>query len=43
MGLSSNHYLFFLRNFDKERTGIYTGSLDSKEHRFLLHTGYEAV
>jgi Tol biopolymer transport system component len=30
------HYLFFLRNFDKERTGIYAGSLDSKEHRFAL-------
>jgi hypothetical protein len=38
-----NHYLFFLRSFDKERTGIYAGALDSKEHRFLLHTGYQAV
>jgi len=39
----SKHYLFFVRSFDKERTGIYAGSLDSKEHRFLLHTGYQAV
>ena len=37
------HYLFFLRNYDKERTGIYAGSLDSKEHRFVLHTGCESV
>jgi Tol biopolymer transport system component len=37
------HYLFLLRSFDKERTGIYAGSLDSKEHRFVLHTGYQAV
>ena len=37
------HYIFFLRNWDKERTGIYVGSLDSKERRSLLHTGYRAV
>jgi Tol biopolymer transport system component len=37
------HYLFFLRSWDKERTGIYAGSLDSKERRFVLHTGYRAV
>ena len=37
------HYIFFLRSWDKERTGIYVGSLDSKERRFLLHTGYRAV
>ncbi|HET9409841.1 MAG TPA: protein kinase [Candidatus Sulfotelmatobacter sp.] len=36
-------YLFFLRSFDKERTGIYLGSLDSKEHRLLLNTGYAAT
>jgi Tol biopolymer transport system component len=39
----SKHYIFFLRSWDKERTGIYVGSLDSKERRFLLHTGYRAV
>ena len=37
------HYIFFVRNLDKEKTGIYIDSLDSKQHRFLLHTGYEAV
>jgi len=37
------HYIFFLRSWDKERTGIYVGSLDSKERRFLLHTGYRAI
>jgi serine/threonine protein kinase/Tol biopolymer transport system component len=37
------HYLFFLRSWDKGRTGIYVGSVDSKERRFLLHTGYRAV
>jgi Tol biopolymer transport system component len=37
------YYIFFVRSLDKEKTGIYAGSLDSKRHRFLLHTGYEAV
>jgi serine/threonine protein kinase/Tol biopolymer transport system component len=38
-----NHYLFFLRSTDKSRTGIYVGSLDSKEHRMVLNTGYAAT
>jgi serine/threonine protein kinase/Tol biopolymer transport system component len=38
-----NHYLFFSRSSDKSRTGIYVGSLDSKEHRMVLNTGYAAT
>jgi len=38
-----NHYLFFVRSYNKERTGIYAGSLDSKQHRFVLHTVYRAL
>jgi hypothetical protein len=34
---------FFVRSFDREQTGIYEGSLDSKEHHFVLRTGYRAV
>jgi eukaryotic-like serine/threonine-protein kinase len=34
------HYLFFSRSTDKSRTGIYIGSLDSKESRIVLNTGY---
>jgi eukaryotic-like serine/threonine-protein kinase len=37
------HYVFFLRNFDREQTGIYEGTLDSKEHHLVLRTGYRAV
>src|SRR3984893_1994492 len=37
------HYIFFVRSFDREQTGIYVGSLDSKEHRLALRTGYRAV
>jgi hypothetical protein len=38
-----NHYIFFVRSFDKERTRVYVGSLDSKQHRFALHTGYRTL
>jgi eukaryotic-like serine/threonine-protein kinase len=38
-----NHYQFFLRSADKSRTGIYVGSLDSKQHRMVLNTGYAAT
>jgi serine/threonine protein kinase len=38
-----NHYLFLLRSIDKHRTGIYVGSLDHKEHRMVLNTGYGAT
>src|SRR5215472_1621985 len=38
-----NHYIFFVRSFDKERTGVYVGALDSKQHRFVLHPGYRTV
>jgi serine/threonine protein kinase/Tol biopolymer transport system component len=38
-----NRYLFFSRSSDKSRTGIYLGSLDSKEHRMILNTGYAAT
>jgi serine/threonine protein kinase/Tol biopolymer transport system component len=37
------HFLFFLRSSDRERTGIYAGSLDSKEHLLVVHTGQQAV
>jgi serine/threonine protein kinase/Tol biopolymer transport system component len=37
------HYLFFSRSTDKHRTGIYLGSLDSKENRIVLNTGYAAT
>jgi eukaryotic-like serine/threonine-protein kinase len=39
----NKHYIFFLRSLQKEKTGIYSASLDSKEHRFVLHTGHQAV
>ncbi|HXW93813.1 MAG TPA: protein kinase, partial [Terriglobales bacterium] len=38
-----NHYLFLVRSFDKERTGVYVGSLDSKLHDLVLHTGYRTL
>ena len=38
-----NHYIFFVRSYEKERTGVYVGSLDSKQHRFVLHTGYRTL
>ncbi len=38
-----NHYLFLLRSTDKHLTGIYVGSLDNKEHRMVLNTGYGAT
>jgi serine/threonine protein kinase len=37
------HYLFFLRSFDRERTGVYEGALDSKEHHFVVSTPYRAI
>ena len=37
------HYLFFLRSFDRERTGVYEGALDSKEHHLVVSTPYRAI
>jgi serine/threonine protein kinase len=37
------HFLFYLQARDQNATGIYVGSLDSTERRFLLRTDYHAV
>ena len=37
------HFLFFVQSQDQNATGIYVGSLDSTERRFLLPTEYHAV
>jgi Tol biopolymer transport system component len=37
------HFLFFVQAEDQNATGIYVGSLDSTERRFLLPTDYHAV
>jgi serine/threonine protein kinase len=37
-----NHYLFFIRTFERDRAGVYEGALDSKEHHLVLRTGYRA-
>ena len=37
------HYLFFTRNWDRARTGIYEGALGSKDHHFVLRKGSRAL
>ena len=37
------HYLYLGRTIDREHMGVYLGSLDSKEHRLLVNTGFAGV